>query len=39
MAFIHFTTQVVIGPGYQAYIYLDRLCPFYPIELTFLQNA
>src|SRR6266542_2011420 len=38
-AFIDFTPEIISGCGNQAYIYIDRLCSFDSIELTFLQDA
>jgi hypothetical protein len=36
---IDLTTEVTIGCGDNAYIYLDRLCPSNSLELAFLQDA
>jgi hypothetical protein len=36
---IDFTTEIMIGCGNEAYIYLDRLRPPDPLELTFLQDV
>src|SRR5262249_2343950 len=37
--FIDFTTEIMIGRGNEAYIYLDHLRPSDPLELALLQDA
>jgi hypothetical protein len=36
---VDFTTEIMIGRGNKAYIYLDHLCPSDPLELAYLQDA